>query len=230
MVDTTTGYPVEEPQTQFIENGQPLKLMAKGGGIYIDLGTKEKNRQILLKVKGYMDQEINVDYEKMTGRYPEVFVNLIPEIPVYGYGNLTELKGQMDGITDIMAVSMTSVVARLEAYNERKQQLKLFEAGRMLENRYAILHRTTEDFEEIAIRPTKNNLILGLKEPLSKPIQPLEEVVRIVRGRTDGSGNYLLRLREDGKGTEYLICYVVNGQKSFKRVVFDNDNPKGQEA
>ena len=169
-----------------------------------------------------------MDYEKLDKRYPEIYVGLIPEIPSYGYSNLTELKGQCRGISQLMAISMNDYLAKLEAYNERKQQIKLFSAGRLVENRYAILHRDSQEFEEISIATTKNPLVLRLKEPLKTPVKPLEEIVRIVRGRTDGSGNYLLRLRHDGKGTDYLISYMVDGEKKFKRIVFDN--PQGQEA
>ncbi len=169
-----------------------------------------------------------MDYEKLDKRYPEIYVGLIPEIPSYGYSNLTELKGQCRGISQLMAISMNDYLAKLEAYNERKQQIKLFSAGRLVENRYAILHRDSQEFEEISIATTKNPLVLRLKEPLKTPVKPLEEIVRIVRGRTDGSGNYLLRLRHDGKGTDYLISYMVDGKKKFKRIVFDN--PQGQEA
>ena len=52
--------------------------------------------------------------------------------------------------------------------------------------------------------------------------KPEEQVTRIIRGKTDQEGNYLLRVREDGNGTEYLVRYVVRGNAKYKRISFDH--------
>ena len=222
LIDTTTGYPVTERRVMFYEDDRPVTYVGKGEGVYISLNHKREDRLLRVCVKGYLEEKVKIQYAQLSSKYPEIFIELIPEIPVYGYTDILELKGNMPGILSVSAVSMTESKARAAAYQEKKQQLKLFDSSRLTERAYALIHRDPEFFEEFHVKSVKNRLILKLEEPLETICKPEELVSRIVRGRTDGSGNYFLRIRGDGRGTDYLVRYVVEGQTKFKRIVFDD--------
>ena len=222
LIDTTTGYPIREHQVMFRENGQPTRFIRKEDGLYISMNHGREDRTLQVNVKGYQEEKIKICYAELSEKYPEVFLNLIPELPVYGYTDLLELKGNLPGITSVDAVSMTRSEAKAAVYQEKKQQLKLFASTRLTEKAYALIHQQPESFEEFHILSVKNRLLLKLKNPLQSPCKPEELISRIVRGRTDGFGNYFLRVRGDGHGTDYLVRYVVEGQTKFKRIVFDN--------
>ena len=222
LIDTTTGYPVTERQVMFYENDRPVSFVRKSDGVYVSMNRGRKDCVLRVQAKGYLEETIRVCYADLAGKYPEIFLNLIPELPAYGYTDILELKGNLPGMESVCAVSMTTSDARAAAYQEKKQQLKLFDSSRLTEQAYALIHSSPESFEEFRLMSVKNRLILKLEFPLQTVCRPEELVSRIVRGRTDESGNYLLRIRGDGRGTDYLVRYVVNGQTKFKRIVFDN--------
>ncbi len=222
LIDTTTGLAVESHQVMFYENGSQVTYVRKEDGVYVGMNMGRTDRELLVRVKGYLDTRVEVRYAELTGRYPEIFVNLIPEIPRYGYTDVLELKGNLQGIESVDAISMTETYASAQAYQEKKQQLKIFSSKRLTERAYALVHTEPDSFEEFHILPAKSGQILKLTEPLQSGCSPEERVTRIIRGRTTGSGDYTLRVRGDGQGTSYLVRYVVKGQTEFKRIVFDD--------
>ena len=72
--------------------------------------------------------------------------------------------------------------------------------------------------EEFQIRKRLDNLSVKLVAPLETACRPETKIARIVRGMVDEEGRYLLRVLEDGGGTEYLVRYIVNGKATFKHV------------
>lgn len=223
LIDTTTGYPVTERQVIFTEDGIPVAFLGKEDGVYVGMNMGKTDRELRVKVKGYLETDFSVIYADMLGRYPEVLVYLIPEIPSYGFTNILELKGNLPGIESIDAVSVTDSYGEAQAYQPQKQQMKLLNSKKLTERAYALLHEEPESFEEFHIYPAKNKQILKLKDPLLTECKPEEIITRIIRGKTWESGNYTLRVRGDGRGTDYLVRYVVNGQTEFKRIVFDDN-------
>lgn len=81
LIDTTTGYPVTERQVIFSENGIPVAFLAKEDGVYVGMNMGKTDRELRVQVKGYLECDFSVIYADMVGRYPEVLVYLIPEIP-----------------------------------------------------------------------------------------------------------------------------------------------------
>lgn len=220
LLDTTTGFPVNEHQAMFYDNGHPATYVRKDDGLYVGLNIGRNDRKLRVKVKGYLEEETEICYAELPGRYPEIYLNLIPEQPAYGYTDLLDLKGNYPGIESITAVSMHHAYASAQAYMEKKQQLKTYVSKRLTETAYALVHNEPESFEEFHILPAGNKQILKLTAPLETSCKPEEIITRIVRGRTTGSGDYLLRVRGDELGTDYLVRYVVNGKINFKRIVF----------
>ena len=112
----------------------------------------------------------------------------------------------------------------VDSYQERKQALRLYYSKPLEESSYAIVHEQQQEFEEFRIQKRLDKLCVRLVNPLAMPCRPEEKIARIVHGRVDENGRYLLRVLEEGDGTEYLVRYVVNGKASFKRVSTESLN------
>lgn len=78
LVDTASGHPVTERQVIFRRHGQNLTLLYRGAGIYVLLDSEEKDGKLTVAARGYLETEVEIRFEELTGRYPEVYVALIP--------------------------------------------------------------------------------------------------------------------------------------------------------
>ena len=227
LLDTTTGLPINQKEVMFQSRNQILTMLQRSEGTYILLNHGRIDMELEISVKGYMPKKVSVRYEELSAAYPTIEASLIPVVNEYGYHDMCTIEGYMPGITDISAISLEEIDARLGAYNTKKRTLRLFSTKRLDENCYAILHKEDMEFEEFSIvKKAEKGLLLYLKEPLLKECRPEEGIVRIVRGEVDSNGRYLLRVRKDGKGTKYLVRYTVQGVSKYQSVVFDGERER----
>lgn len=218
LVDTTVGCPVTERRVLFMQNGKRIAFHSRGAGAYVLINGGRKDGKLTVAVRGYLETVVDIRYEELTGRYPEVYVALIPERPEYGSCDFVDISGSMPGISSIAAVSLTDPLAKVVSYHAGKRQMRLLAARRLDEEAYALIHAQTEDFEEFHVASARDKLLLRLAYPLEAEVRPEEEISRIVRGRVEENGDYLLRLRGGGQGMQYLVRYVVKGRTKFQKI------------
>lgn len=218
LLDTTNGFPVTERRVSFAQNGRSLSFLPKGEGIYVLINGGREERRLTIAVKGYLETVVEIRYEELSVSCPEVDVELIPERSKYGSCDFVDISGTLQGISSITAVCLTKPCARVLSYNVEKRQMKLMEAGRLDEKTYALIHAQEEKFEEFFVAVVKNRLLLRLAKPLETEVKPEEEISRVVRGRIKKNGDYLLRLRTGGRGTQYLIRYEGKGRIGFQKI------------
>lgn len=225
LLDTTTGYPVSQESAHFAIDGHTVQLSERLAGVYILCNQEEpaalrQDIELLVAVKGYLEYKARIRHEELPKRCPVFAIPLIPEIPRYGYSDIYTLSGVMEGMEDIEAVSLHAPLAKTVSYNKKKQILRLYDAAALEEERYALLHEEQNFYEPIWIADRKNKLLLTLAEPLKEELQMQNSIARIVKGRVETGGRYLLRVRADAFGTAYLVRYTVNGKDGFRRIVF----------
>lgn len=225
--DTTTGLPVTEREVIFHINESVVPFLSREEGIYVLMNYGRTNIDLKITVKGFLAVTIPVRYEELSEQYPFIEVAMIPIVRSYGYNSLGTLSGVMPGITDIAAISLNRTDAMLGAYLAKKNSLRLFETRRLDERSYAVFHEEEMEFEEFCIvKITEKGLLLQLQSALEKPCKPEEGIARIVRGTIDANGRYLLRVRMDGKGTKYLVRYIVDGITKFQQVEFGEETER----
>lgn len=227
LVDTTTGSPVSKKQVLFTIDGQAAALQERMSGVYVKAGKDSDARlkqdmELGVQASGYRAARIKIGSGILSMQYPTVEVPLIPKQKAYGYQNVVTLEGMLDGIEDIEAVSLHAPLAKVVSYNKKKQTMKLLYANALEEEHYALLSKCQNAYEVFRIRNKKDGLSLKLNSPLKADCHTEECITRIVKGCVDKNGRYLLAVRKDAFGTEYLVKYVVKGNVKFRRILFDD--------
>lgn len=100
--------------------------------------------------------------------------------------------------------------------------MNLFKANGpgMEETGYGLIHADSMTFEAFDVEKVVSPVSLKLREPLQEEFRENAPIARIVHGRTDAQGNYLLRVRDDGTNLKYLVRYIVSGSPQFQVVDF----------
>lgn len=222
LLDTTTGQPAAQRQVAFLADGRVITLQERDTGLYILLNQGRNDMRFTVQAKGYLETSVDICYAELSERYPEVEIPLIPEQKSYGWQEFVTIEGVMPGITSLAAVPLQNFSAKAASYLEKKKILKFFIAKSMEEKSYALVHMDRMEFEEFRIAKRMNGLSVKLAEPLNESCRPEEPVARIVRGMTEPSGKYLLRIREDSSGMEYLVRCIVDGKTVFKKISLDD--------
>lgn len=224
LVDTTTGKKVEQKQVIFKADNQILVFQKREEGVYVLLNHGRENMTLEIIAEGYLPLQKKIYYEKLSTKFPEVEVPLIPEIGRNRLIDYLTMEGNRPGITSIAAVSLKKPHGVVTSYNPRRQSIKLYYAKAFEEQTYALIHEETKEFEEFQIGKRLDKLELKLVSPLNTDCRPEEKINRIVHGKVDSDGHYILRVPDESGGVDYLVRYEVDGQVSFERFSTENQN------
>lgn len=223
LVDTTTGAAVEERDVRFFSDGEQCWPVQRGGGNFAFINTGRRDHTLTLKVYGYEDAVINVQYEKLDEVVPLKQVFLIPSEKLAKGDDLCSLTGTLQNLEEIEAVSLAQSNLSYSEFNEKKCLLKLFLAkGRLnMENvHYGLISEDRTHYEHFEVAEEMPPNEVKLKEPLKETFAVNSPIARVVFGRVSPDGSYLLRVKDDATQLMYLVRYRVNGEDRFQTVDF----------
>lgn len=222
LVDTTTGLMIPGHQVLFTENGQAIALHRRADGLYVLLNHDRVNMTLYIDAQGFEPVCVTVDYERLSPQFPELEIPLIPLVKAHGFEDFYTLTGVKPGLTAVTAVRVEKPVAVVGSYVERRRMLKLFSARiRLDEHAYALLHQDTLQYEEILVEKRPERLGMKLLHPLTDGCKAQDTLQRIVRGRVESDGTYLLRVRDLGGSNVYLVRYEGEHGVSYEQIDFE---------
>lgn len=223
LVDTTTGAAVGEQDVRFFIDGKQCWPIPRGGGNFVFINTGRRDNTLTLKVFGYEDAMVNVQYEKLDETVPLKQVFLIPSEKHAKGENLCSLTGILPGLEEIEAVSLKQSNFCFSEFNEKKGLMKLFLArGRLsMENvHYGLIGENRQCYEHFEVTEEVPPDMVRLKEPLTETFAVNSPISRVIFGKVSPDGSYLLRVRDDAEMLSYLVRYRVNGETRFQTVDF----------
>ena len=225
LVDTTTGNSVGEQDVRFFTEGRQCWPIPRGGGNFVFINTGRSDFTLTLKVFGYEDAQVNVQYERLDDVMPLLQVFLIPSENLAKGERLCSLSGKIQGLEEIEAVSLAQSNICFSEFNERKCLMKLFLAkGRLImENvHYGLISGDRTYYEHFMVTNEVPPDMVKLKEPLTETFPVNSPISRVIFGNVSPDGSYLLRVRDNAEKLMYLVRYQVNGETRFQTVDFHN--------
>lgn len=222
LIDTTTGYTVNEAQVQFFTERTDLKFMPRGNGNFILINSGRENFLMQIAVKGYEKTTVEVNYEELEEIAPLKMVFLIPSERNPLSDDILYMRGNLQNLRSVSLVETNKVLAQTNAYDQKKKLLTLFERGYRLNDggsSYAVLNKEAKTFEvfEIGERPSDN--LVKLKAPLKEAFQRNSQVCRVVNGYVYPNGDYLIGVR-GGTAKKPTIIRFEADEVTFMEVDF----------
>lgn len=225
LVDTTTGRAVTEQNVQYLADDETLKPIPRGNGTFVFINTGRRDRILTLKVAGYEPCQVEICYDMLDEAVPLKQVFLIPsENPPKGEA-LCSLTGQLSGLEELEAVSLSQSFFTISEFDERKRLMKLFVSqGRLImENvHYGLLSQDRRRYEHFEVEEELPPNTVRIKKALEEPFSVNASISRVVFGTVSPDGSYLLRVRDSAKLLIWLVRYRVNGEYRFQTVDFHN--------
>ena len=223
LVDTTTGNSVAEQNVRFFIGDRQCWPIPRGGGNFVFINTGRSDCTLTLKVFGYEDVQMSVQYEKLDDVMPLLQVFLIPSENLAKGERLCSLTGTLQGLEEIEAVSLAQSNICLSEFNEKKGLMKLFLAkGRLSMGNvhYGLIGDDRQYYEHFVVTEEVPPDMVRLKEPLAETFPVNSPVSRVIFGNVSPDGSYLLRVRDNAEKLNYLVRYRVNGETRFQTVDF----------
>lgn len=222
LIDTTTGTVVTERDVHFRKNGRTVQPVQRGNGNYVFLNTGREDYDLQIEVRDFETAYAKIRYGELDDFLPIKDVFLIPSENTAKGEAVLSLAGHLSGLEAIEAVRLGRSYCSIKSFDARKGIMNLFKTNGpgMEEAGYGLIHADSMTFEAFTVEKVISPVSLKLREPLQEEFRENAPIARIVHGRSDAQGNYLLRVRDDGTSLKYLVRYVVLGSPQFQVVDF----------
>ena len=207
LIDTTTGYRIGDTGARFIPEGiDPVTPLSKGNGVYILIDSGRKDFSMRIRLSGYEEAVEEVRYEELDSRMPTLKVFMIPSEDAERKGDCIAIKGKLPGLLSVSATETDNVLALTDAYDKRKNVLSVY--GNPINEEgapYALLSGGKDSFEPLKIAGEVSKTAVNLKEPFAGEFSRNLPICRMIFGRVEEDGKYLLRIRNNNSGKKLLI-------------------------
>ena len=228
LMDSTTGYKVDCPQTVFYGIYDDVKIrlryIYKGNGIFVFKDLEQKDFILQFDVPGYISVETKVCLDELPSGMPVKQIFIVPSETSPVRDGLLCLKGNIKGLTQISGFNVDECVAHALRFDAQRVSLSIFEDGQRLNIDgvpFGVLNVEKEEFEQFYVKsvPRNNNVILV--EPLERDVVRNSPIARLSFGYVDLKGNYYFKiLQRPSIEQVYLLEFVIDGKRQYRKVDF----------
>ncbi len=223
LQDTTTGLSVEDRGFSFLMDGKEFRPVSRGFGNYILINYGRENGLMQVVGYGYEPFTTYVDYDKLDERLPTVDVFLIPSENKGAGRDMLSLSGTRQGLSSLECIHPGRPLSGIREFDPKKKIMTIYAPNRrmnMVHSYYGLLHSERTSYETFEISEQIDSNKVRLTEPLQEEFAVNDPICRRIFGMVDDKGNYLMRVRDDGKKQVHLIRYVIDGEVRYQSVDF----------
>ncbi len=224
--DATTGKEVYENDVMFHMPPNIRAPISKRPGVFIFINLETSDFDFQVDVHGYEPVEVKVRSDSINENLPMRDVFLIPyEYPRGRYETLA-LKGRMENLQEIGAISLTEPVLSVKKYDERKKELSLMNQHRaeLSAVHLGLYNESQHVFDVLDVEKDISKQLIKLRSSPEHGCEINQPIMRIVFGQVKQDGSYLLKVL-DRDPAEYLVRFVVDGKPYYQRIDMSNPEP-----
>ena len=125
--------------------------------------------------------------------------------------------------TAIEAVCISQTGWRISEFDERKRIMKLFRSQNRFNTEniyYGLINTANDTYESFEIIKQVSEDSVKIAKPLEEEFSVNSPISRIVFGRTDRDGRYVLAVRDNATDLRYLVKYRIGDVDHFQAVDF----------
>lgn len=220
LLDTTSRAVLSGPGVSLLHNGSPLHALERPGGYFILVNFPREDFILGVRVRGFEPLDFPVRYEKLSQNMPELTLHLIPEKASLNPLSDVSIEGVLPGIRSLTAVKPDGGSCFIRGFDPKKKLLTIFNPNHLGFDcvYYALVDPENASFEPFSVLESRSEQIYLIDRVLSAEFRPSFPIRPVIFGKTDGQGNYCLRLRDEGGSPKRILCWETEKGVSFQSV------------
>lgn len=220
LMDSVTGRVIEERNVRFFTQSPEKKAIPRGGGVYLFLNCGREDFEMEIYVYGYESRKVKITYPAQEEALPVRDVYLLPlDNPVLE--NVLTLRGNLPGIEEIEAVSLTDANCCIKEFDAGKRIMSILNPRNIRFNHthYGLLNKERTAYEHIELEKVISLYSVKCRKRLEQEYHINQPIVRVIFGQTNEQGDYVLKVRKD-ETAQYLVRFVVDGNVFYQKADF----------
>ncbi len=219
LIDTTTGFPVQDREIRLTWDGAPVRPMFRTDGSMIFVNQERKNFRLGIVLPGFVSRELEVRYETLDPGTPLLELHMIPG-PDYNRSRYPclGLEGELPGIETIDAVRAGESPCLIREQDPRKKIITLFNPHRLELSRtwYALVDPDQGIYEPFSVVRRINDQQYKLDRALEMEFRNYFPICPLVFGGTGPGERYRLMVRDDATASRWIVRWVAGGVPHFQ--------------
>lgn len=222
LIDTTSGRNISSAGASVFIDGVPVPFGRKEGGLLVFQNLGKRRFRIRTAPLGWEPLETEVDLDTLPKGLPLLELHLIPRADQAGAAEFLSLEGRLPGIESLAAVRAGENACLIREFDARRRTVKIFNPHHLELDRihYGLTDPDQGRWEPFRVVAMPDEQTLKTDRVLEMPFKNYFPVSPAVQGRTDGDGNYCLRLRDEGAAARWIVRWSVDGEVRFRTVDF----------
>lgn len=222
LIDTTSGRNVSSAGACVAVDGVPVPFGRKEGGMLIFQNLGKRHFHLRTAPLGWEPMETEVDLDALPKGLPLLELHLIPQRNQAGAAEFLCLEGRLPGIESLSAVRAGENACLIREFDARRRTMKIFNPHHLDLNRvhYGLTDPDRGVWEPFRVTGMPDEQTLKTDRVLEMAFKNYFPVSPAVQGRADASGEYCLRLRDDGAEARWIVRWSVGGEARFRTVDF----------
>ncbi|MDR2089315.1 MAG: hypothetical protein LBP73_08170 [Clostridiales Family XIII bacterium] len=231
--DATDGRIIER-DVQCSVDGKLRRPMPKWGGYFVFTAEDLPEEQFDLDVRalGYVPTKKRVLLEAPGIGPPLLRIELIPQENPLLRTDFDTLSGKRRGLREIDAVKLEENLCFAKAFDARKRMLRIYNPYRLEFNRarYALVDPNGLSYEPFVIESRASDETFKIDHPFVTNISADLQIAPVVGGDVRADGEYLLRVRDGGANSRWIVRFAESKGDRFELVDFDGGRKTARSA
>lgn len=222
LVNTATGQEIRQSGIRFTRNGETVFPMQRPDGKLVFLNFPSDACTFGVHAAQFVPQQVELTAELLAGQLPLKEIHLVPDRTYAARWPCDTVEGVWPGIEQIDAVRMTDNACLMQAYDERRRILTLFNPHHLSLDRtyYAVVDPDACRYEPIEIIEQCSDQKFRVAAPLQRPFGNYFPVARRIQGAVLPQDRYELRVPDDSSNRRWLVRWRSGGQDYYQMVDF----------
>ncbi len=225
LIDTTTGASLDEVNAVFTKDGSIQKPIYKGDGNYVFVNCGRESGLMHVKVYGYEETDVFIDYEKLAENGPERDVFLIPSENTARGEPVISISGNLSSLKSVDAINLMRPLCSFAEFNAKKNEITVygFVAGkevRLDDTYYGMTATDEKSYDSFVVASQSGDNKAVLKDPLQGETKPNQKIYRMLFGYVKDDGSFVFSVRDDATEIKYLLRFTVGDDTYFRVIDF----------
>lgn len=218
LIDVSNGYPIFEKNVGLFKDNKELTAIKKNQGTFIIFNHTRENFLLRVEAFGYESVSQVINYEVLDKQMPTAYIQMFPKISLKNCSDLFEIKGNLCGIKSIDAVNTEESQLYNREFDKENLSLSLFNYKNIhISNiHYAVMNQKQSEYEVFQILSKIHENQFKIDRILKNYYEKNLMITRLIHGKINENGDYLLRFKQDKEKEKFIIRYVVNEKEKFK--------------
>lgn len=231
LLDTTTGLELSETNVSFYIGGMKVIPMKKGSGTYVFVNMGREDFLMRICANGFDDYDVEVKYETLDPILPILDAFLMPSEKNRNGGYVLKINGTLSKLEYLEAINLNRPSGAFQSVLVKKDVARMNVlptspgGGVALENMaYVLLAGNSERYETFIVKEQDKPTSVLLKAPLQYEHELNDRIYRIIYGRVDPEGKFILKVRDDSVNLDYLLHFKVGDDEYLRHIDFHLEN------